>query len=105
MKDHYDPWYVRLPDGRTIKAKSTASVRHHVEAGHVPLNSMLRRDPDARPTGRKVLRRIEYVIDKRDECKVLLGNPFILRSVEKLMGPDLIPTWDSMDADTLWMGY
>jgi hypothetical protein len=46
MKDHYDPWYVRLPDGRTIKAKSTASVRHHVEAGHVPLNSMLRRDPD-----------------------------------------------------------
>jgi hypothetical protein len=46
MKDHYDPWYVRLPDGRTIKAKSTASVRHHVEAGHVPLNSMLRRDPE-----------------------------------------------------------
>ena len=46
MKDHYDPWYVRLPDGRTIKAKSTASIRHHVEAGHIPLNSMLRRDPD-----------------------------------------------------------
>jgi hypothetical protein len=46
MKDHYDPWYVRLPDGRTIKAKSTASVRHHVEAGHVPLNSMVRRDPE-----------------------------------------------------------
>jgi hypothetical protein len=46
MKDHYDPWYVRLPDGRTIKAKSTSSVRHHVEAGHIPLNSMLRRDPD-----------------------------------------------------------
>jgi hypothetical protein len=35
-----------LPDGRTIKAKSTASVRHHVEAGHIPLNSMVRRDPD-----------------------------------------------------------
>src|SRR5262245_4116609 len=44
MKDHYDPWYVRLPDGRTIKAKSTASVRHHVEAGHIPLNSLVRRD-------------------------------------------------------------
>ena len=44
MKDHYDPWYVRLPDGRTIKAKSTTSVRHHIEAGHVPLNSMVRRD-------------------------------------------------------------
>src|SRR5262245_6902486 len=46
MKDRYDPWYVRLPDGRTIKAKSTTSVRHHVEAGHIPLNSMVRRDPD-----------------------------------------------------------
>jgi hypothetical protein len=44
MRDHYDPWYVRLPDGRTIKAKSTASVRHHIEAGHIPLNSMVRRD-------------------------------------------------------------
>ncbi|MBI4558258.1 MAG: phytanoyl-CoA dioxygenase family protein [Candidatus Hydrogenedentes bacterium] len=47
-------------------------------------------------TGRSVLRRIEYVIDKADECKALLGHPFILRSVEKLMGPDYIPTWDSM---------
>jgi hypothetical protein len=46
MKEHYDPWYVRLPDGRTIKAKSTASIRHHVGAGHVPLNSMVRRDPE-----------------------------------------------------------
>ena len=46
MKEHYDPWFIRLPDGRTIKAKSTASVRHHVEAGHIPLNSMVRRDPD-----------------------------------------------------------
>src|SRR5262245_13397023 len=44
MKNHYDPWYVRLPDVRTIKAKSTASVRHHVEAGHIPLNSVVRRD-------------------------------------------------------------
>lgn len=44
MKDHYDPWFVRLPDGRTIKAKSTASVRHHIEAGHIPLNSLVRRD-------------------------------------------------------------
>ena len=47
-------------------------------------------------TGKPVLRRIEYVIDKRDEMKVLLGHPFILRSVEKLIGKDLIPTWDSM---------
>src|SRR2546423_15234887 len=51
---------------------------------------------DGHRTGEKILRRIEYVIDKRDECKALLGHPFILRSVEKLMGPDFIPTWDSM---------
>ncbi|MER3473658.1 MAG: phytanoyl-CoA dioxygenase [Armatimonadota bacterium] len=47
-------------------------------------------------TGKPVLRRIEYVIDKRDEMKVLLGHPFILRSVENLIGRDFIPTWDSM---------
>jgi phytanoyl-CoA hydroxylase len=61
----------------------------------------VRDDPDyaygpGHKTGAPVLKRIEYVIDKTDEGKVLLGNPFILRSVEKLMGPDLIPTWDSM---------
>jgi hypothetical protein len=44
MKEHHDPWYVRLPDGRVVKAKSTSSVRHHVEAGNIPLNSMARRD-------------------------------------------------------------
>lgn len=60
-----------------------------------------REDPDfmygkGHRTGASVLKRIEYVIDKRDEMKVMLGHPFILRSVEKLMGPDLIPTWDSM---------
>jgi hypothetical protein len=46
MKEHYDPWYVRLPDGRIVKAKSTASVRHHVEGGNIPLNSMARRTSD-----------------------------------------------------------
>ena len=44
MKEYYDPWYVRLPDGHVVKAKSTTSVRHHVEAGNIPLNSMARRD-------------------------------------------------------------
>jgi hypothetical protein len=44
MKEHLDPWYVRLPDGRVVKAKSTSSVRHHVEAGNIPLNSRARRD-------------------------------------------------------------
>ena len=44
MKNSHIPWYVRLPDGRVITAKSTASVRHHVESGNIPPNSMARRD-------------------------------------------------------------
>jgi ectoine hydroxylase-related dioxygenase (phytanoyl-CoA dioxygenase family) len=47
-------------------------------------------------TGKPVLRRVEFVIDKSQACKVLLGHPFILRSVEKLMGRDFFPTWDAM---------
>ncbi len=47
MKEHYDPWFVRLPDGRVLNAKSTASVRHHVEAGNIPLNSKARRNADS----------------------------------------------------------
>jgi ectoine hydroxylase-related dioxygenase (phytanoyl-CoA dioxygenase family) len=58
-------------------------------------------DPDfmygkGEKTGTNVLRRIEYVIDKSDPMKVLLGHPFILRSVEKIQGVNFIPTWDSM---------
>lgn len=61
----------------------------------------VRDDPDymygiGHKSGKQVLRRVEYVIDKREECQVLLAHPFILRSVEKLMGKDLIPTWDAM---------
>lgn len=47
-------------------------------------------------SGQQVLKRIEYVIEKSDPMKALLGHPFILRSVEKLQGRNLIPTWDSM---------
>ncbi len=47
-------------------------------------------------SGNPVLRRVEFIIDKRRECKVLLANPFVLRSVEKLMGQDFFPTWDAM---------
>jgi phytanoyl-CoA hydroxylase len=47
-------------------------------------------------SGKQILRRIEYVIDKSDPMKALLGHPFILKSVEKLQGRNLIATWDSM---------
>lgn len=47
-------------------------------------------------SGNEVFARVEYVIDKSDVMKSLLGHPFILRSVEKLQGRNFIPTWDSM---------
>src|SRR5262245_58555939 len=41
-----DAWYVRLPDGRVLRAASTAAVRHHVDAGRVPRDSLVRRSAD-----------------------------------------------------------
>jgi len=43
MKERPDAWYIRLPDGRIVKAKSTLSVQHHIESGNIPLNSLARR--------------------------------------------------------------
>ncbi|WP_308635419.1 phytanoyl-CoA dioxygenase family protein [Paenibacillus silvisoli] len=47
-------------------------------------------------SGQQVFKRVEYVIEKSDPMKVLLGHPFVLRSVEKLQGRNFIATWDSM---------
>jgi len=47
-------------------------------------------------TKQRVPMRVEYVVDKLPACKVLAGHPFILRAVEKLQGPNFVPTWDSM---------
>ncbi|MFC4779309.1 phytanoyl-CoA dioxygenase family protein [Paenibacillus sp. GCM10023252] len=47
-------------------------------------------------TGASVLKRIEYVVDKQEPLRALMGHPFILRSVEQLQGKSFIPTWDSM---------
>lgn len=49
-----------------------------------------------RANGEKVYWRTEYVIDKCEANKVLLGHPFILHTVEKLQGSNFIPTWDSL---------
>src|SRR6266545_5515528 len=55
-------------------------------------------------TGQPTPFRIEYIIDKTDAAKSLLAHPFILRSVEKLQGPNFIPTWDSMVFKTAGAG-
>jgi hypothetical protein len=46
MKERSDSWYVRLPDGRVLRADSTSAVRHHVGAGRIPLESRVRRTAD-----------------------------------------------------------
>ncbi|WP_261381263.1 phytanoyl-CoA dioxygenase family protein [Paenibacillus cremeus] len=78
-------------------ARIQAEMMQQVELGMAGQND----DPDymygkGTKSGTQVFRRVEYVIDKSDPNKVLLGHPFILRSVEKLQGPNFIPTWDSM---------
>jgi hypothetical protein len=40
-----DMWFVRLPDNRVIRAKTTKSVRHHLRVGRIPLESYARRSP------------------------------------------------------------
>jgi hypothetical protein len=45
MNQPSDVWYIRLPDGRVLRAGSTAAVRHHLEQGDVPLDSRVRRSP------------------------------------------------------------
>jgi hypothetical protein len=46
MADLPDAWYVRLPNGRILRAPSTAALRHHLRSGHIPLESRVRRSPE-----------------------------------------------------------
>ena len=43
MSRFRDAWYVRLPGGQEIKAKSTAAVIHHIQNGTIPKSSRARR--------------------------------------------------------------
>jgi hypothetical protein len=45
MASVYDSWFIRLPDGRVVLAKSTRAVRHHIESGRIPPTSHVRRSP------------------------------------------------------------
>lgn len=42
---HADFWYIRFPDGRILRAASTALLRQELNAGHIPLGSTVRRSP------------------------------------------------------------
>src|SRR5437868_3201943 len=45
MADVSDRWYVRFPDGRVIRAKSTKSLRYHLGSGRIPAEARVRRSP------------------------------------------------------------
>ncbi len=47
-------------------------------------------DPAAAPV------RIEYVVDKSPPIARMAGHPLLLAVMEALVGPNLIPTWDSL---------
>lgn len=45
MNQPGDPWYVRLPDGRVIRAANTNILRRQLDAGRIPFTSTVRRTP------------------------------------------------------------
>lgn len=47
-------------------------------------------------SGREVPFRINYVLAKSLACQRLMGHPFIRGSMQRLLGDDILPTWDSM---------
>jgi hypothetical protein len=46
MSQALDTWYVRLPDGRVLRAASTEVVRRHIDSGRIPTSSRVRRSPN-----------------------------------------------------------
>jgi hypothetical protein len=46
MSSNADAWYVRFPDGRVLRATSTAVVRQQLGNGRIPPGSTVRRSPD-----------------------------------------------------------
>jgi hypothetical protein len=46
MSQALDTWYVRLPDGRVLRAASTEVVRRHLDSGRIPASSRVRRSPN-----------------------------------------------------------
>ena len=46
MNETNDAWFVRLPDGRVLKAASTLVLRQHLGTGRIPSDSRVRRSFD-----------------------------------------------------------
>ena len=46
MSEASDHWFIRLPDGRVLRAANTTVVRQQVVIGKIPPNSSVRRSPE-----------------------------------------------------------
>jgi hypothetical protein len=46
MKETDDTWFIRLPDGKVVRAASTQAVRQQLGSGRIPAGSMVRRSPE-----------------------------------------------------------
>src|SRR5438552_1186426 len=40
-----DVWYVRLPGGKVVRARTTKALRHHIRSGRVSVQARVRRTP------------------------------------------------------------
>ena len=46
MASSAEHWYIRLPDARVLRARSTEALRHYLKSGRIPWDSRVRRTAD-----------------------------------------------------------
>ncbi len=47
MASDVDPWFIRIPDGRILRARSTEALRRYLKTGKIPWDSRVRQAADA----------------------------------------------------------
>ncbi len=60
MASSADIWYIRLPDGRILRARSTEALRHYLKSGRIPWDSRVRRSAE---DPWQTLDRVEVFVD------------------------------------------
>jgi hypothetical protein len=63
MNEVSDPWFVRFPDGRVVRASNTIIVRQQISSGKIPRNSSVRRSPDDEWTALEWTREFADLLD------------------------------------------
>jgi hypothetical protein len=74
MSSNAEAWYVRFPDGRVLRATSTAVVRQQLGAGRIPTGSTVRRSPEEEWTSLEWLQEFaDVVAEQRKPAEVGAG--------------------------------